>query len=107
MIPIGRSKRPPKDRYNAALSFLYSLLFRSVNQAIIAVGIDPTIGFYHTPRTSAEPLILDIMELFRVTLCDMTLIGSVNRMMWDVKNDFLVTKEKVWLSDTGKRKAIG
>ena len=106
MIPIGRSKRPPKDRYNAALSFLYSLLFRSVNQAIIAVGIDPTIGFYHTPRTAAEPLILDMMELFRVTLCDMTLIGSVNRMMWDIKNDFLVTKEKVWLSDTGKRKAI-
>lgn len=106
MIPIGRSKRPPKDRYNAVLSFLYSLLFRSVNQAIISVGIDPTIGFYHTPRSAAEPLVLDLMELFRVTLCDMVLIGSVNRLMWDIEKDFLVTKEKVWLSDLGRKKAI-
>ena len=36
----------------------------------------------------------------------MVLIGSVNRLMWDIKNDFIVTKEKVWLSDTGRKKAI-
>lgn len=35
MKPDGRTKRPPKDRYNAALSFLYSLLYKMVHQAII------------------------------------------------------------------------
>ena len=106
MIPKGRSRRPPKDRFNAVLSFLYSLLYKSVWQAIIAVGLESTIGFYHTPRSSAEPLVLDIMELFRVPVCDIVLIGSINRLSWNIKEDFVVTKEKVWMSDIGKKKAI-
>ena len=106
MIPQGRSRRPPRDRFNAILSFLYSLLYKSVWQAIISVGLESTLGFYHTPRSSAEPLVLDLMELFRVPICDMILIGSINRLSWDIKLDFEVTKEKVWLSDNGKRKAI-
>jgi CRISP-associated protein Cas1 len=106
MIPDGRSKRPPKDRFNAILSFLYWLLYRSVNQAIIVVGLEPSISFFHAARTGGEPLVLDLMELFRVPLCDIPLIGSVNRMTWNTKEDFLVTKEKVWLSESGRKKAI-
>ncbi|MCB1158098.1 MAG: type I-MYXAN CRISPR-associated endonuclease Cas1 [Leptospiraceae bacterium] len=106
MFPEGRSKRPPKDRFNAALSFLYHLLFRSVQQAIIAVGLEGSLSFFHSPRTGAEPLVLDLMELFRVPLCDIPLIGSINRLSWDIKEDFLVTKEKVWLSEQGRKKAI-
>lgn len=106
MRPKGRSKRPPKDRYNAIQSFLYSLLYRSVFQAIIAVGLEPSLSFFHTPRTNADPLVLDIMELFRVSICDIPLVGSVNRMSWNTKEDFTITKEKVWLSDSGRKKAI-
>ncbi|MEM7182593.1 MAG: type I-MYXAN CRISPR-associated endonuclease Cas1 [Spirochaetota bacterium] len=106
MIPKGRSKRPPKDRYNAIQSFLYALLYRSVLQAIVAVGLEPAISFYHTPRTNADPLVLDVMELFRVVLCDIPLVGSVNRLSWHTKDDFLVSREKVWLSDSGRKKAI-
>jgi CRISPR-associated protein Cas1 len=106
MIPNGRSKRPPKDRYNAILSFMYGLLYRSVWQAIISVGLESSLGFYHTPRSAAEPLVLDLMELFRVPICDIPLIGSVNRLSWDPVNDFEITKEKVWMSDSGKKKAI-
>lgn len=104
LVPNGRSKRPPKDPFNATLSFLYSLLYKSVRQAIIAVGLDPSFGFYHTPRSSAEPLVLDLMELFRVSLCDMTLIGSINRKSW-IDEDFEITKNKVWLSESGRKKA--
>jgi CRISPR-associated protein Cas1 len=106
MYPDGRSKRPPKDRYNAIQSFLYSLLYKSVFQAIIAVGLDPDFGFYHTPRSSASPLALDVMELFRTPICDIPLVGSVNRLSWDIKEDFDVTSEKVWLSESGRKKAI-
>ncbi|EQA45851.1 CRISPR-associated protein Cas4 / CRISPR-associated protein Cas1 multi-domain protein [Leptospira broomii serovar Hurstbridge str. 5399] len=104
LIPNGRSKRPPKDPFNAALSFFYSLLYKSVRQAIISVGLDPSFGFYHTPRSSAEPLVLDLMELFRVSICDMTLIGSINRKSWN-EEDFEITKYKVWLSEPGRKKA--
>lgn len=104
--PTGRSRRPPKDRFNALLSFGYALLYRSVLGAILAVGIEPAIGFYHTARSSALPLALDLMELFRVSVWDMPIIASLNRKQWDVTSDFNVTGAQVWLSDAGRRKAI-
>jgi CRISPR-associated protein Cas1 len=104
--PTGRSRRPPKDRFNALLSFGYALLYRSVLGAILAVGLEPSLGFYHTARSSALPLVLDLMELFRVSVWDMTMIASLNRKQWDVASDFNVTGAQVWLSDAGRRKAI-
>ncbi len=107
MRPSGRSRRPPQDRFNALLSFGYALLYRSVMQALIAVQLEPALGFYHTPRSAAHPLVLDLMELFRLPIWEIPLIGSVNRKQWDPSQDFSVTRERVWLSDTGRKKAIG
>jgi CRISP-associated protein Cas1 len=104
--PTGRSRRPPKDRFNALLSFGYALLYRSVLGAILSVGLEPALGFYHTARSSALPLVLDLMELFRVPVWDMPLIASLNRRQWDADSDFSVTGVQVWLSDVGRRKAI-
>ena len=106
MLPDGRNRRPPKDRFNAVLSFLYSLLYQNVLQAIMTVGLEPSFGFFHTPRSAAYPLVLDMMELFRLLLCDIPLIGSVNRMQWDLEEDFQITGNRVWLSWPGKKKAI-
>ena len=102
-----RSRRPPLDRFNAMLGFGYGLLHTAVMRAILAAGLEPSLGFFHTPRSAAYPLVLDLMELFRVPLWDMVLIGSLNRNQWDPDADFAVTKAKVWLSDAGRRKAIG
>ena len=102
-----RSRRPPLDRFNAVLSFGYGLLHTAVMRAILAAGLEPSLGFFHTPRSAAYPLVLDLMELFRVPLWDMVLMGSLNRNQWDPDADFVVTKGKVWLSDAGRRKAIG
>lgn len=107
MKPSGRSRRPPRDRFNALLSFGYALLYRSVMQSLIAVQLEPALGFFHTPRSAAHPLVLDLMELFRVPVWDIPLVGSVNRKQWDPKVDFSVTKERVWLSAEGRKKAIG
>jgi CRISP-associated protein Cas1 len=41
----GRNRRPPKDRFNAVLGFLYGRVHREVEAAIIAVGLDPAFGF--------------------------------------------------------------
>jgi len=102
-----RSRRPPLDRFNALLSFGYGLVHTAVMRGVLASGLEPALGFYHTPRSAAYPLVLDLMELFRVLLWDMVLIGSLNRGQWDPDNDFEATKAKVWLSQTGRRKAIG
>ena len=102
----GRSRRPPRDRINALLSFGYALLYRDVLQAMLAVGLEPAFGFFHQPRSAAHPLVLDLMELFRVPLWDMPLVASVNRLQWDVNGDFTQAGKQVWLSDAGRKKAI-
>jgi CRISPR-associated protein Cas1 len=104
--PSGRSRRPPRDPFNAALSFGYALLYRTVLNAVISVGLEPAFGFFHTARSSAHPLVLDLMELFRVGLWDMPLVASMNRRQWEVKRDFTIARDHVWLSDSGRRKAI-
>ena len=102
----GRNRRPPQDRINALLNFGYALLYRDVLQAIMAVGLEPAFGFFHRPRSAAHPLVLDLMEVFRVPLWDMPLVASVNRLQWDVEEDFIQTGKQVWLSDSGRKKAI-
>lgn len=106
MRPAGRSRRPPRDRFNAALSFGYALLYSRILATVLAVGIEPAIGFYHRPRSAAHPLVLDLMELFRVPVWDMALIGSINRRQWDPDGDFDIAGDQVWLTDSGRRKAI-
>jgi len=102
----GRSRRPPKDRFNALLSFGYALLLKDVMNGILTVGLEPALGFYHQPRSQAAPLALDLMEIFRVPLVDLPVMGSVNRGQWDVQADFEVRGGQVWLSDTGRQKLI-
>ncbi|MBV5261852.1 type I-MYXAN CRISPR-associated endonuclease Cas1 [Synechococcus moorigangaii CMS01] len=102
----GRNRRPPKDRFNALLSFGYSLLLKDVMNSIIAVGLEPALGFYHQPRTQASPLALDLMEIFRVPLVDMVVVASINRSQWNITEDFSIRGQQVWLSDSGRKKFI-
>jgi CRISPR-associated protein Cas1 len=102
-----RNRRPPLDRFNALLSFGYGLVHTAVMRAILAAGLEPAVGFFHTPRSAAYPLVLDLMELFRVSLWDMPMVGSLNRNQWDPEADFAVSRAKVWLSEDGRKKAIG
>jgi CRISP-associated protein Cas1 len=103
---VNRSRRPPQDRFNALLSYGYGLLHTAVMRGLLASGLEPALGFFHTPRSAAYPLVLDLMELFRVPLWDMPLVGSLNRGQWHPTDDFTVTKTKVWLSEAGRKKAI-
>ncbi|HAX75930.1 MAG TPA: type I-MYXAN CRISPR-associated endonuclease Cas4/Cas1 [Cyanobacteria bacterium UBA11372] len=101
-----RNRRPPKDRFNCLISAGYSLLIKDIMNGILTVGLEPALGFYHQPRTQAPPLALDLMEIFRVPLVDMPVMASVNRHQWDVKADFDLRKDQVWLSESGWRKLI-
>lgn len=101
-----RSKRPPKDPVNALLSFGYGLLYRLVTGAIVNVGLHPGVGFYHVPRAASHPLALDLMELFRVAMVDMPVIGALNRRTFDAESDFRSVPGGVWLTDVGRGKLI-
>lgn len=74
----GRSRRPPRDRMNALLSFLYTLLMNDIRSALEAAGLDPQIGFLHVLRPGRAALALDLMEEFRF-LADRLVLTLVNR----------------------------
>lgn len=106
MKPSGRSRRPPQDRFNALLSFGYGMLYKDVQSAILRVGLEPSFGVLHQPRSAAFPLTLDLVELFRVPVVDMAILGAVNRRSFDPIEDFVVTEKQIWLSDSGRKKLI-
>ncbi len=75
----GRSRRPPRDRMNALLSFLYSMLMNDCRSALEAVGLDPQLGFLHAVRPGRAALALDLMEEFRSVMADRLALTLVNR----------------------------
>lgn len=75
----GRSRRPPKDKVNAMLSFVYTLLAHEVESALETVGLDPYVGFLHTDRPGRASLALDMMEEFRGYLADRLVLSLINR----------------------------
>ena len=75
----GRSRRPPLDRMNAMLSFLYAMLMNDVRSAVESVGLDPQIGFLHAVRPGRAALALDLMEEFRPLLADRLALTLINR----------------------------
>jgi CRISPR-associated protein Cas1 len=102
----GRTKRPPLDRVNTLLGFGYGMLYREVLAAIIAIGLHPGVGFYHRPRSSAHPLALDVMELFRVPIVDMSVVAALNRGTFDADSDFQQAGSAYVLTDSGRSKII-
>jgi len=74
-----RSRRPPRDRINALLSFLYSLLTADCVAACEGVGLDPQFGFLHVLRPGRSSLALDLMEEFRAFMADRLAITLINR----------------------------
>lgn len=61
----GRTRRPPRDRFNAMLSFLYAMWMNDCRSALEAAGLDPQVGFLHVLRPGRAALALDLMEEFR------------------------------------------
>ncbi len=72
-----RSRRPPKDRFNSLISFLYSILTNDVRSALEVVGLDPYVGFLHTDRPGRPSLALDLIEELR-PLADRTALRLIN-----------------------------
>jgi CRISPR-associated protein Cas1 len=100
-----RSRRPPLDRVNALLSFLYAMLGHDCRSALEGVGLDPQVGFLHADRPGRASLALDLMEELRPVLADRLALTLINRGQVKVR-DFLVDAGgAVSLTDEG-RKAV-
>ncbi len=74
----GRNRRPPLDKVNCLLSFLYTLLLHDVRSALEGVGLDPAVGFLHRDRPGRPGLALDLMEELRPVIADRLALSLIN-----------------------------
>ncbi|MDP2107175.1 MAG: CRISPR-associated endonuclease Cas1, partial [Desulfobulbaceae bacterium] len=100
-----RSRRPPLDKMNALLSFLYTLLMHDVRSALETVGLDPGVGFLHRDRPGRPGLALDMMEELRPVLADRLALSLVNRLQIKGKG-FTTTETGAVKMDDGTRKEL-
>ena len=102
----GRSRRPPLDRINALLSFLYAMLGHDCRSALEAHGLDPQVGFLHADRPGRASLALDLMEELRPVLADRLALSLVNRRQLG-PDDFVVeTPGGVRLTEDARRTVL-
>ena len=101
----GRSRRPPLDRINALLSFLYSMLTHDARSACEATGLDAAVGFLHRDRPGRPGLSLDLIEEFRAFIADRLALSLINRKQIQAK-DFEVTESGATLLKEKPRKTV-
>lgn len=101
----GRNKRPPMDRVNALLSFVYTLLTNQIVSALEVVGLDPYVGYLHTERPGRVSLALDLIEEFRAVYADRFVLSLINKKIINAKN-FTVKENGAVLMDDDSRKKI-
>lgn len=101
----GRSRRPPRDRMNALLSFLYAMLMNDCRSALEAVGLDPQLGFLHAVRPGRAALALDLMEEFRHQ-ADRLALTLVNRGQIQASDFTLHEGGGVTLAEKGRKAVV-
>lgn len=101
----GRTRRPPLDRVNALLSFLYAMLGHDCRAALEGVGLDPQVGFLHADRPGRSSLALDLMEELRPVLADRLALTLINRRQLQARDFSIDAGGAVSLKDDA-RKAV-
>ncbi len=95
----GRTRRPPKNRLNALISFGNSMLYTICLSEIYHTHLDPRIGFLHATNFRRFSLNLDVAEVFKPIIVDRVIFTLVNKGIlkpqhFEQKLDGIVLNEK-------------
>jgi CRISP-associated protein Cas1 len=106
-FPFGdRNRRPPLDRVNALLSYLYTLLRFDAAGALTAHGLDPAVGFLHRDRPGRDGLALDLMEEFRAPFADRLALSLINRQQVRAQHFRIEENGAVLLTEDGRKEVL-
>lgn len=100
-----RTRRPPHDEVNAALSYSYAILAGECLSALAGAGLDARQGFLHKPRAGRPSLALDLMEPFRPLIADQAVLAGLNHGQLKAEH-FSVEADAVRLDEDGRRLMI-
>lgn len=73
-----RTRRPPRDPFNACLSFGYTFLLRRAEAAVLKTGLDLYVGALHLPSRGQPSMALDLMEAYRPVMVDRLVLRMFN-----------------------------
>lgn len=103
----NRNRRPPLDRVNAMLSFVYTLLSNDCAAALESVGLDAYVGFLHRDRPGRASLALDLMEELRSVFADRLVITLINTRAVQAKHFSRQESGAVLLDEDGRKIVLG
>jgi CRISPR-associated protein Cas1 len=101
-----RNRRPPLDRVNALLSFVYTMLYYDLRSALETTGLDPAVGFLHRDRPGRMSLALDLMEEFRPFIAERLVLSLINLKQIDQKDLSVSESGAVLLSEAGRKTVV-
>ncbi len=102
----GRNRRPPLDKVNALLSFVYTLLTNNITSALETAGLDPYVGYLHTERPGRASLSLDLIEELRAVLADRFVLSLINKKIVNGKKFSQQENGAVLMDDELRRKVL-
>lgn len=100
-----RTKRPPLDRTNALLSFMYSILTSDYASALESVGLDSYVGFYHELRPGRCSLACDLVEETRCII-DRFVLTLINLRQVNPDDFEKQSTGAVLLNNDGRKKVL-
>jgi CRISPR-associated protein Cas1 len=77
----GRSRRPARDPFNAALNYAYGMLYGLTGSAILAAGLDTHLGLLHADAYNKPTFTFDLIEPFRPWVDEMLVKESLKKKL--------------------------
>lgn len=102
---LARTKRPPLDPVNAALSFLYTMMTSMYTSALESVGLDSCYGFYHALRSGRSSLSCDLVEEARCII-ERLVLTEINLKKLNIGDFIKQEGGAVYLNDDGRKKVL-
>lgn len=101
----ARTKRPPLDPVNAALSFLYTVMTAQYAGALESVGLDSAYGFFHALRPGRASLACDLVEEIRY-LAERLVLTQINLKKLTAKDFERQENGAVLLTKDGRKTVL-
>lgn len=101
---LKKRERHPPDRINSLLNFGSYLLYSRINALIRSEGLNPYLGFVHSPSDDYESLVADLVDIFRARI-DRLIVKLINLRIID-ENMFEEKEGAFYLNREAKHRFI-
>lgn len=100
-----RVKNPPDNMINSLLSFGNMMMYSVCLNEIYRTGLNPSIGYLHSPGDNRLPLSYDIAEVFKPVITDKVIFRVINLEIIK-ESDFEKKGNLMYMNEKAKRKFV-